>query len=132
MGFGCEHLSIEIREMLLYGQLQGGLLYESPSVFNYYKSKTLSGKERTREQKQLRCYICNSPNHLAHQCKQSKTESTGRKEAQSNSGSGMKMIQTNSYLCAKKSGSWCVRVMVGGVSIIVRVGYHHHKRGLVL
>ena len=33
--FGCKHLSIETREMLLYGQLQEGLLYtlmESPSV----------------------------------------------------------------------------------------------------
>jgi len=30
--------------------------------------------------KQLRCYICDSPNHLARQCKQTKTESTGKKE----------------------------------------------------
>ena len=183
-GFGCEHLSIETREILLYGQLQEGLLYtllESPSISgaqnykelclaarreerrlaelkkkqqylrvqppptgiptnsgpankpssttqywqrnyrrtgNYYKSKAQSDKDGTRQQKQLRCYICDSPNHLARQCKQTKTESTGKKEAQTKSGTGTKMIQTDSYLSAKKSGSRCVKVMVEGAPIV--------------
>jgi len=37
-GFGKEHLSHETREMLLYGQLQEGLLYilmESPAVLEF-------------------------------------------------------------------------------------------------
>jgi len=155
MGFGCEHLSIETREMLLYGQLPEDLLYalmESPSVsgaqsykelclaatreerredllslrksnstegFNHHHQVILPiwqqancdnpdlakelqkvrkllqkqfNKEGIRQQKQLRCYICNSPNHLALQCKQSKTENAGRKDAQSKSGNGMKII----------------------------------------
>ena len=52
------------------------------------KPKNQSEKEGTRQQKPLRCYICDSPNHLAHQCKQAKTESTGKKETQK----GMKLI----------------------------------------
>jgi len=65
-------------------------------------------KKGTKQQKPLRCYICDSPNHLAHQCKQAMTESTGKREAQK----GKKMIQTDTYLSVKKSESQCVKVMV--------------------
>ena len=87
--------------MLLYGQLQEGMLYtlmESPAVSGvqdfkelclaatreerrlaelkkrqkYLKAEKIqiSKTEKTgaQQQRQLRCYICDSPNHLARQC----------------------------------------------------------------
>ena len=54
MCFGHEHLSIETREMLLYGQLHEGLLYalmESPSVSgvqNYYELCLAAKREERR------------------------------------------------------------------------------------
>jgi len=57
-GFGCEHLSIETREILLYGQLQEGLLYtllESPSVSGVqnYKELCLAAKREERRLTEL-------------------------------------------------------------------------------
>ena len=127
-GFGQEHLSNDTREMLLYGQLQEGLLYslmESPAVSGAqnYKKLCLAAKREERRlaelkkkqqylkgerpltnnsanrppstsqnwqrtyrrtgnqgtiirkgrkptEKKLRCYISDSPNHLACQCQQ--------------------------------------------------------------
>ena len=48
------------------------------------------------------------------QCKQAKTESTGKKETQK----GMKMIRTDTYLSVKKSGSQCMEVMVEGFPVV--------------
>ena len=81
---------------------------------NYYKPKGQSDKDGTRLQKQLRCYICDSPNHLARQCKQAKTESAGKKETQK----GMKVIRADTYLSVEKSGSRSVKVMVESVPIV--------------
>ncbi|MCY3927700.1 MAG: hypothetical protein OXG81_05455 [Acidobacteria bacterium] len=46
---------------------------------NYRNVGNKSDKEGTPQQKQLRCYICDSPNHLARQCQHPKTESPGKK-----------------------------------------------------
>jgi len=59
MGFGSEHLSIDTREMLLYGQLQEGLLYplmESPSVSGAqnYKELCLAAKREERRLAELK------------------------------------------------------------------------------
>ena len=50
---------------------------------NNDKNKT--DEEGIRQRKQLRCYVCDSPNHLARQCHQrnSKTESPWKKTVQS-------------------------------------------------
>jgi len=57
--FGCEHLSIETREMLLYGQLQECLLYtsmECPSVSGVqnYKELCLAAKREERRFAELK------------------------------------------------------------------------------
>lgn len=176
-GFGREQLSNEIREMLLYGQLQEGLLYtlmESPAVSGAQNYKELclvvkreerrlaelkkrqqylkpekpqissstnrvstvsQNRQRTywrtgnygntsktektggQQQRQLRCYICDSPNHLARQCPQGKTESSGRKltQTKSSKSSGTRVIRTGSHMCSNKSGARCVKVMIEGV-----------------
>ena len=58
-GFGREHLSKEIREMLLYGQLQEGLSYslmESPAVSGAqnYKELCLAAKREERRLAELK------------------------------------------------------------------------------
>ena len=166
--------------MLLYGQLQEGLLYtlmESPSVSGAQNYKELclaakreerrlaelkkkqqylkaerpltgsssnrpmvtswnwrrtyhrsisygsegnkSEKTRTQQQRQLRCYICDSPNHLARQCQQVKAESSGKKATQTkaSTSSGTRVIRTGSHICTTKSGSRCVEVLIEGVPI---------------
>ena len=180
-GFGHERLSNETRDMLLYGQLQEGLLYsllESPAVSgaqnykelclaakreerrlnelkkkqqyllktdrpqtSYQPKKQYSGSrswfsrkpgdktdkdkqpEREKPQKkpkQLRCYICDSPNHLACHCQRSKTESTGGKLIQTKTskgqGPGTNVIRDNSSSSVKGS-SRCVEVNVEGIPI---------------
>ena len=55
-GFGQEQLSNETREMLLYGQLQEGLLYtlmESPGAQNY-KELCLAAKREERRLAELK------------------------------------------------------------------------------
>ena len=179
-GFGREHLSNETREMLLYGQLQEGLLYslmESPAVSGAQNYKELclaakreerklaelkkkqqylkgerpltnnsanrppstsqnwqrtyrrtgnqgtiiykSEKEENQQKKKLRCYICDSPNHLARQCPQQRTESPGKKTTQTKSSrtSGTRVIRTGPHMSMKKSGSCCVEVMIEGVPL---------------
>jgi len=51
----------------------------------FRKPEDKSAKESLRaqqKQKQLRCYVCDSPGHLACRCWRAKTESTGEKSAQ--------------------------------------------------
>ena len=178
-GFGREQLSNETREMLLYGQLQEGLLYslmESPTVSGAQnkelclaakreerrlaelKKKYLKGerllannsanrppstpqnwqrtyrrtgnygtivnkpeKEGThgQQQKKLRCYICDSPNHLARQCQQQRTESPGKKTTQTKSSrtSDTRVIRTGLHMSMKKGGPCCVEVLIEGVPV---------------
>ena len=74
-------------------------------------------KTGAQQQRKLRCYICDSPNHLACQCPQGKTESSGRKLTQTKSSkySGTRVIRTGSHMCTSKSGTRCVEVMIEGV-----------------
>ena len=180
-GFGREQLSNETREMLLYGQLQEGLLYslmESPAVSGAqnYKELRLAAKREERrlaelkkkqqylkgeglpansspnkppstshnwqrtfrgpgsrgatinkpeekqgaqQQKKLRCYICDSPNHLARQCQQQRTESPGKKITQTKSSrtSDTRVIRTGLHMSVKKSGSCCVEVLIEGIPV---------------
>ena len=77
-------------------------------------------QEGNQQQKQLRCYICDSPKHLARQCQQQKTESPGKKTTQNQSPkttSGTRVIQTGSHMSTKKSRSCCVEVMIEGVPV---------------
>ena len=77
-------------------------------------------QERNQQRKQLRCYVCDSPKHLACQCQQQKTESPGKKTTQNQSPkttSGTKVIRTGSHMSTKKSGSCCVEVMIEGVPV---------------
>ena len=164
--------------MLLYGQLQEGLLYslmESPTVSGARNYKELclatkreerrlnelkkkqqylmkAGKPQTnfptksyspsqnwrttyrkpgnklekegiqQKQKQLRCYICDSPNHLARQCQKSKTESAGGKLTQTKTpskttGPGTNYVIRDNSHSNIKSGSHCVQVNIEGVPI---------------
>ena len=173
-GFGREQLSNETREMLLFGQLQEGLLYtlmEAPSVSGAqnYKELCLAAKREERrlnelkkkqhylknakqsiigstykqpttsrswhwkpgnrsqkdssspvlQQKQRRCYICDSPNHLAWQCQQPKTESSGKKSTQTKSSSsrpGANVIRATPH-SHPKCGSRSVEVNIEGIPI---------------
>ena len=147
--------------MLLYGQLQDGLLYtlmELPSVSDpqCYKElctatkgkKRLAGKqqylkgdkllqgtniyfqqgdtnsarvvwknsnrEEVRQSKSLRCYVCDSPYHLARDCPQSTTESQGKRasQVQSQAPPGTKVVKTATL---QKSGLHCAKVKIEGV-----------------
>ncbi|XP_065908993.1 uncharacterized protein [Dysidea avara] len=173
-GFGREQLSNETREMLLFGQLQEGLLYtlmEAPAVSGAqnYKELCLAAKREERrlnelkkkqhylknakqsiigstykqpttsrswhwkpgnrsqkdssspvlQQKQRRCYICDSPNHLAWQCQQPKTESSGKKSTQTKSSSsrpGANVIRATPH-SHPKCGSRSVEVNIEGIPI---------------
>jgi len=162
--------------MLLYGQLQEGLLYslmESPAVLGaqHYKELCLAAKREERrlnelkkkqqylmktkrpqtnyqpkkqfmasrswfrkpedksakeslrtqqKQKQLRCYICESPGHLVCQCQRAKTESTGGKSPQAKtskpSGAGNNVIRDSS--CSNVTGeSRSVVMNIEGIPI---------------
>ena len=75
-----------------------------------------------QKQKQLRCYICDSPNHLARQCQKSKTESAGGKLTQTKtpsktSGPGTNYVIRDNSHSNIKGGSRCVQVNIEGVSI---------------
>ena len=73
---------------------------------NNDKNKT--DEEGIRQRKQLRCYVCDSPNHLACQCQQrnSKTESPSKKTVQSQTpkSTGTRVIRTGSQMEITKSG----------------------------
>ena len=63
------------------------------------------------KQQSLRCYICNSPNHLAHDCRVHKTESQGRKTS----------TQKDNKIRSFEDGgraSRCVEVQIEGVQVI--------------
>ena len=50
-------------------------------TFNVPQGRSGDNRENTSSRTiQKRCYICNSANHLAHQCKAPKTESTGKSQ----------------------------------------------------
>ena len=61
IGFGRKHLSHETRDMLLYGQLQEGLLYtlvESPAVSGAQKYKELCVVAKREDLQSLRENSC--------------------------------------------------------------------------
>ena len=76
-------------------------------------------KEGNQQRKQLRCYICDNPNHLACQCKQGKTESPGKKTTQNqpSKSTGTRVIRTSSNTTVIKSGCCCVKVKIEGVAV---------------
>ena len=86
---------------------------------NNDKNKT--DEEGIRQQKQLRCYVCGSPNHLVRQRQQrnSKTESPGKKTVQSQTpkSTGTRVIRTGSQMEITKSGCCYVTVMIEGVAV---------------
>ena len=82
-----------------------------------YGNNSKTEKTGGQQQRQLRCYICDSRNHLARQCPQGKTESSGRKliQTKSSKSSGTRVICTGSRMCTTKSGTRCVEVIIEGV-----------------
>ena len=77
-------------------------------------------QEGNQQQKQPRCYICDSPKHLACQCQHQRTESSDKKPTQNQTPkttSGTMVIRTGSHMSTKKSGSYCVEVMIEGVPV---------------
>ena len=178
IGFGREHLSHETRDMLLYGQLQEGLLYtlmESPAVSGaqnykelcvaakreerrlaelkrkqqYLKAQNISESGPTkkfqsqvyrrayrssnsykqagsksdnveiRKTRPLRCYICDSPEHLARNCRQKNTEAPGKLTTQfkSQKTSNSKVIHTASCPSKNQNGVRCAKVLIEGVPV---------------
>ena len=179
-GFGREHLSHETRDMLLYGQLQEGLLYclmESPAVSGaqnykelcvaakreerrlaelqrkqqYLKAQSMQESGHTkkfpppgigsrrayrsnvnhrhtenkpdnvevRKAKPLRCYICDSPEHLARDCRKKRTEAPSKSTTPSKSQKPpvSKMIRTASEPSGNQTGVRCVEVLIEGVPV---------------
>ena len=72
-----------------------------------YGNNSKTEKTGVQQQRQLRCYICDSPNHLARQCPQGKTEGSGRKltQTKSSKSSGTRVICTGSHTCTNMSGA---------------------------
>ena len=175
-GFGREYLSHETRDMLLYGQLQEGLLYclmESPAVsgaqnykelcvaakreerrlaehqrkqqylkaqnmretgltkkfpsqrlrrayrsnVNYKQTGNKSDNVEVRRAKPLRCYICDSPEHLARDCRKKTNEAPGKLTTPSKSQKtpNSKVIRTTSKPSGNQTGVCCVKVLIEGV-----------------
>jgi len=77
--------------------------YDKPGG-NWNKSKSYSKQ---------RCYLCNSPNHLARDCQPRKSESQGKR---ANSQKDNKMIRTRSQLDGERE-SRCAVVKVEGVPV---------------
>ena len=76
-------------------------------------------KEINRENSQDAMYICDSPNYLARQCKQGKTESAGKKttQNQTSKSNGTRVIRTGSNMTVIKRRCCCVKVMMEGVAV---------------
>ena len=177
-GFGRERLSHETRDILLYGQLQEGLLYclmESPAVsgaqnykelcvaakreerrlaelqrkqqylkaqnmqesgptkkfpsqglrrayrsnVNYKQAENKSDNVEVRRAKPLRCYICDSPEHLARDCWKKTTEAPGKLTTPSKSQKApySKIIHTASKTTGNQTGVHYVKVLIEGVPV---------------
>ena len=83
-----------------------------------YEDTQKSGGSETKagRQKLLRCYLCDSLHHLAHNC-QHKTESQGRTlQKVTQVPKGAKMISTRYYTSKQKQSS-CVEVKVEGITV---------------
>ena len=65
----------------------------------------------------MRCYLCDSPHHLARDCHKHKTESQGRTSQKvTQVPKGAKMISTRHYTSKQKQSS-CVEVKVEGIPV---------------
>jgi len=93
----------------------------SRSWFRKPEDKLAKESHRTQQKrKQSRCYVCDSPAHLARQCQRSKRESIGGKSAQAKTskptGPGSNVIRDNS--CSNVRGeSRSVVVNIEGIPI---------------
>ena len=72
-----------------------------------------------RKTRPLRCYICDSPEHLARNCLQKNTEAPGKLTTQSKSQktSNSKVIRTASCPSKNQNGVRCVKVLIEGVPV---------------
>ena len=68
------------------------------------------------KQKSLRCYLCDSPHHLARDCHEHQTESQGKSSQKGIESKGAKMIRTRYHTSSQKQPS-CVEVKIEGVPV---------------
>ena len=124
------------RELCIAAKKEERRLAELKKKQQYLKSETSTKRpfqrsyEDTREsggsgtktklfgrQKPLRCYLCDSPHHLARDCHKHKTESQGRTSQKvTQVPKGTKMISTRHYTSKQKQSS-CVEVKVEGIPV---------------
>ena len=67
----------------------------------------------------MRCYICDSPEHLARDCRKKMTEASGKLTTPSKSqkAPNSKMIRTASEPTGNQTGVCCVKVLIEGVAV---------------
>ena len=94
--------------------------FESPTRKPFQKSSNSTTGNRAKPFMNLgplRCFNCNSPRHLARDCRKPKTESQGKSSQKATQElKGAKMIRTR-YDTSKQKQSSCVEVKVEGVPV---------------
>ena len=87
---------------------------------NYKQTENKSDNVEVRRAKPLRCYICDSPEHLARDCRKKTTEAPGKLTTPSKSqkAPNSKMIRTASETTGNQTGVRCVKVLIKGVPVI--------------
>ena len=90
---------------------------ESSTRKPLYRNNDGSSRDKIKsleKQRPLRCYLCDSPHHLAQDCRKRNTESQGK--SSQNTTKGAKMIRSR-YFTLKQKQSSCVKVEVEGVPV---------------
>ena len=86
---------------------------------NYRYTGNKSDNVEVRKAKPLRCYICDSPEHLARDCRKKRTEAPGKSTVplKSQKPPVSKMIRTASEPSGNQTGVRCVEVLIEGVPV---------------
>ena len=66
------------RDQLRYSEQRYSVRQPQGNLNQKSVQNTDNSKSKQPYKQQLRCYVCNSPNHLARDCKAQKTESEGK------------------------------------------------------
>ena len=89
------------------------------SNVNYKQAQNKSDNVEVRRAKPLRCYICDSPEHLARDCWKKTTEAPVKLTTPSKSqkAPNSKIIRTASETTGNQTGVRCVKVLIEGVPV---------------
>ena len=87
---------------------------------NHKQAGSKSDSVEIRKTRPLRCYICDSPEHLARNCRQKNTEASGKlttTQSKLQKTTSSKVIRTVSCPSKNQNGIRCVKVLIEGVHV---------------